>query len=82
MANGSLEWFPPNRLATTFPEFRNLKGIPQVVFICPPMVEFGTALVLYAQTETTISFFLQAEAAGSCHELLDVEETLLGPWTV
>jgi len=29
MANGSLEWFPPNRPATTFPEFHNLKGIPQ-----------------------------------------------------
>jgi len=29
MANGSLEWFLPNRLATTFPEFHNLKGIPQ-----------------------------------------------------
>jgi len=29
MANGSLEWFPPNRLATTFPEFHNLKGIPE-----------------------------------------------------
>jgi len=29
MANGSLEWFQPNRLATTFPEFHNLKGIPQ-----------------------------------------------------
>jgi len=25
----SLEWFPPNRPATTFPEFHNLKGIPQ-----------------------------------------------------
>jgi len=29
MTNGLLEWFPPNRLATTFPEFHNLKGIPQ-----------------------------------------------------
>jgi len=29
MANGLLELFPPNRLATTFPEFHNLKGIPQ-----------------------------------------------------
>jgi len=29
MANGSLEWFPPNRPATTFPEFHNLKGITQ-----------------------------------------------------
>jgi len=29
MAKGSVEWFPPNRLATTFPEFHNLKGIPQ-----------------------------------------------------
>jgi len=27
MANGSLEWFPPNRMAT-FPELHNLKGIP------------------------------------------------------
>jgi len=29
MANGLLQCFPPNRLATTFPEFHNLKGIPQ-----------------------------------------------------
>jgi len=45
MANSLLEWFPPNRLAT-FPEFHNLKGIPQI-FICPPMVEFKTALVVH-----------------------------------
>jgi len=74
MANGSLEWFPPNRMAT-FPKIHNLKGIPQeksylfvcqwlnleppylftkrkekprfpvqVIFICLPMVEFGTSL--------------------------------------
>jgi len=41
LANGLLEWFPPNRPATTFPKFHNLK---EVLFICPPMVEFGTAL--------------------------------------
>jgi len=29
MANLSLGRFPPNRLAATFPEFHNLKGIPQ-----------------------------------------------------
>jgi len=29
MANSLLEWFLPNRPATTFPEFHNLKGIPQ-----------------------------------------------------
>jgi len=37
MANGSLKWFPPNRPATTFPEFHNLKGIPQeksYLFVC------------------------------------------------
>jgi len=43
MANGSLVWFPPNRPATTFPEFHNLKGIPQETSYLP-MVEFGTAL--------------------------------------
>jgi len=36
MANDLLEWFLPNRLAT-FPEFHNLKGIPQeklYLFVC------------------------------------------------
>jgi len=44
MANGLLEWFPPNRLAT-FPEFHNSKGIPQEKsYLFGTRIEFGTAL--------------------------------------
>jgi len=48
MANGLLEWFPPNRLASTFPEFHNLKGIPQeksYLFV-HQWFQFGTALFI------------------------------------
>jgi len=49
MANRSLEWFRPNRLATHLPRIPQFKrnSTRKVVFIYPPMVEFGTALLFF-----------------------------------
>jgi len=43
MANGSLEWFPPAQQDGNLHRILQFKrnSTRKVVFICPPMVEFG-----------------------------------------